>query len=396
MSPTARKWRSSTVPTASPWRWWNIPGAIEEIGLEFFLEGDERTEAIARKVIAGERLSVDDGLHLYSNSPLHLLGALADHAKRRSCGDDIYFCVNRHVNYSDYCVNECRFCAYFKKPGSPEGRRLSVNQVIEMLDSGYREFHIVGGCDPEPGLYYYLEMLSRMKKAYPETRRQCFTAVEIEHISRMSGLSVDECLDMMIAAGLEAIPGGGAEIFDAEVRREICPNKISGDAYLDVHRKAHEKGIKSNCTMLYGHIEEPVHRIEHLAKLRSLQDETGGFLAFIPLSFHPENTMYADLPGPGGIDDLRTIAISRLMLDNIPHIKAFWIMLGLKLAQVALHFGADDLDGTVVEEHITHRAGANTPVGIARNEIIRLIRGAGLVPVERDTLYKIFWRGDEG
>jgi aminodeoxyfutalosine synthase len=380
--------------TALPWRWLSIRGAIEEFGVEYFLDEDQEIEAIARKSVDGKRLSGDEGLRLYENASLHLLGALADHAKRRHCGDDIYFCVNRHVNYTDYCINECNFCAYYKKPGSSAGRRLSTGEIMKMLDSGYREFHIVGGCDPEPLLSYYLEMLSKMKKAYPDTRRQCFTAVEIAHIAKIAGMSVDDCLDMLIAAGLEAIPGGGAEIFDPEIRQKICPNKISGDEYLDVHRKAHGKGIKSNCTMLYGHIEEPRHRIDHLVKLRELQDETGGFLAFIPLSFHPENTKYENLKGPSGLEDLRTIAISRLMLDNIPHIKAFWIMLGLKLAQVALHFGADDLDGTVVEERITHRAGAETPVGIARNEIIRLIKGAGLVPVERDTLYKTYWRGD--
>jgi aminodeoxyfutalosine synthase len=266
---------------------------------------------------------------------------------------------------------------------------------MEHLGSGYREFHVVGGCDPELDLHYHLQALSQMRKAFPATRRQCYTAVEVEFIARNAGLNVDETLELMIGAGLEALPGGGAEIFDPVIRKQICANKISGDDWLDVHRKAHNKGVKSNCTMLYGTIEERKHRIDHLIKLRELQDETAGFLAFIPLPFHPENTGFGELPGPGGAEDLRTIAISRLMLDNIPHIKAFWIMLGLKLAQVALHFGADDLDGTVVEEIITHRAGAHTPIGIDYYDMVDLIKDAGLIPVERDTLYDIYWRWDK-
>ena len=364
------------------------------MGLEFFLNGDPDVACAARNAIDGKRLSFDEGLLLYESAPLHLLGTIADNAKRRLCGDDIYFCVNRHVNYSDYCVNECNFCAYFHKLGTESGKRIPVDEIIEMLGPGYREFHIVGGCDPKLDLEYHLELLSRMRESFPETRRQCYTAVEVEFIGRYSGLCIDETLDKMIEAGLDALPGGGAEIFDPEIRTKICPNKITGDQWLDIHRKAHGKGIKTNCTMLYGHIEEKRHRIAHLVKLRELQDETGGFLAFIPLPFHPENTGYPDLPGPGGVEDLRTIAISRLMLDNVLHIKAFWIMLGLKLAQVALHFGADDLDGTVVEERITHTAGARTPIGLAKDMIIHLIRDTGLVPVERDTLYEIYWRGD--
>lgn len=331
---------------------------------------------------------------LYERAPLHLLGTLADHAKRRVSGGDIYFCVNRHVNYSDYCVNECRFCAYFKSVGQGEGNRMTPDEFAGMLAPGYHEFHIVGGCDPELGLDYHLGLLSLMKGRYPETRRQSYTAVEIEFIARNASLGVDETLRMMIDAGLEAIPGGGAEIFDPVIRERICPNKITGDEWLDVHRIAHSMGLKSNCTMLYGHIESRAHRIDHLIRLRELQDETGGFLAFIPLPFHPENTGFADLPRTSGVEDLRTIAISRLMLDNIPHVKAFWIMLGVKLAQVALHYGADDLDGTVVKEIITHRAGAKTPEGITRDTIVDLIKDAGLVAVERDTLYETYWRDD--
>ena len=360
--------------------------------MEFFLAGDAELENAARKVVDGIRLDASEGLALCDGGSLHLLGALADHAKRRVSGDDVYFCVNRHVNYSDYCVNECRFCAYYKKVGNDAGERLSIEQFMERLGPGYREFHIVGGCDPGLDLHYHLMALSQMRKLYPYTRRQCYTAVEVDFIARNAELSIDETLSLLVGAGLEALPGGGAEIFDPEIRKRICPNKISGEAWLDVHRRAHNMGIKTNCTMLYGHIEGRRHRIDHLIRLRELQDETGGFLAFIPLPFHPENTCFSDLPGPDGTEDLRTIAISRIMLDNIPHVKAFWIMLGLKLAQVALHFGADDLDGTVVEERITHRAGARTPLGISYDEMVRLIRDAGLVPVERDTMYEIYWR----
>ncbi len=348
---------------------------------------------IAEKSAAGERLSREEGLQLLATPHLAALGALANMARQRLHGDRAYFIVNRHINYTNICVNRCRFCAFSRSPGDADAYVLSVAQCLEKAGSFRQgrvsEFHIVGGCHPNLTLDYYTALLSELRSRFPGVHLQAFTAVEIAHMARVSGVSVGECLERLREAGLGSLPGGGAEVFASRVRGQLCPQKLSGDGWLEVMRAAHALGIRSNCTLLYGHIETPAEVVDHLLRLRELQDETGGFLTFIPLAFHPENTQLArQVAGPSAMDHLRVLAVSRLLLDNIPHIKTFWIMVGLKLAEIALSFGADDVDGTVVEENITHAAGARTPEVLSIGEIERLIERAGRIPVERDTLYQ--------
>jgi len=348
---------------------------------------------IAGKAAAGQRLSREDGMQLLATRHLAAVGALANMARERLHGDRAYFIVNRHINYTNICVNRCRFCAFSRSPGDADAYVLSVEECLEKAGSfrGGRvsEFHVVGGCHPDLTLDYYTRMLSELRSRFPGVHLQAFTAVEIAHMARVSGISVRECLERLREAGLGSLPGGGAEVFSSRVRDQLCPQKLSGDGWLEVMRAAHPLGIRSNCTMLYGHIETPAEVVDHLLRLRELQDETGGFLAFIPLALHPENTQLAgQVAGPSAMDHLRVLAASRLLLDNIPHVKTFWIMVGLKLAEIALSFGADDVDGTVVEENITHAAGARTPEALSIGEIEGLIERAGRIPVERDTLYQ--------
>ena len=350
---------------------------------------------IVEKVEQGTRLGFEDGARLFNSNSLLAIGWAADLVRRRLNGDRTYYIVNRHINYTNICKNKCRFCAFSRKEGEPGAYAMGLDEIIRKAedarrDIDYTELHLVGGLHPELPLDYYVEMLSELKRRMPGVHMQAFTAVEIAHFAQISGLSVRDTLARLRDAGLGSLPGGGAEVFADRIRTELCPEKLPSDQWLDVMRTAHGLGIKSNATMLYGHIETPEERIEHMIRLRELQDETGGFMAFIPLSYHPEGTQLGAASGKkrtSGMDDLKTIAISRLMLDNFPHVKAFWIMLGLKLAQVSLHFGADDFDGTVVEEKITHMAGAETPEGLTVEDITRLIRETGTVPVERDTLY---------
>ncbi len=349
---------------------------------------------IAEKIAAGERLSAEDGALLIATPHLAAVGALANEVRERLHGDKTYFIVNRHINYTNICVNGCRFCAFSRPVGHPEGYVLTVDECVERAAAfrGGRvsEFHIVGGCHPDLPLRYYTDLLSALRARFPGVHIQAFTAVEIAHIARVEGITVEECLIRLREAGLGSLPGGGAEVFSPRVRAELCPLKLPGDDWLDVARTAHRLGIRTNCTLLYGHIETPEEVVDHLLRLRALQDETGGFLTFIPLAFHPEHTsLEGELPGPSAWDNLRMIAVSRLLLDNIPHIKVFWIMMGLRAAEVALSFGADDMDGTVVEEKITHSAGARTPEGLTVAQIRRLIARAGRTPVERDTVYNI-------
>ncbi|HUU30683.1 MAG TPA: aminofutalosine synthase MqnE [Phycisphaerae bacterium] len=344
------------------------------------------------KVTAGERLSREDGLALFESRDLPAVGRMADRVRRQRHGRRTYYVVNTHVNYTNRCENECPLCAFWAGPEDPCGYLLSVEKIIERIgpdvEAGATEIHIVGGLHPDVDLDYYLEMIGRLREAYPEVCLQALTAVEVEYAARKSGLGVGDVLRRLQGAGLTGLAGGGAEIFDPAVRRRLCPRKISADLWLDVHRQAHRLGLPSNATMLYGHIESYAQRVDHLLALRDLQDETGGFAAFIPLAFHPEGTRLANLSGPTAWDDLLTMAASRLLLDNVAHLKAFWIMLGPDVAQVALHFGADDLDGTVQHEEITHAAGARTPQCLGVADLIHLIRAAGGEPVERDTLYR--------
>ena len=344
------------------------------------------------KVLAGERITPGEGLRLLACRDLAVLGAMANVVRERLNGDRTYYVINRHINYSNVCVNACRFCAFSRRRGEAGAYEMGLEEIFRVAREGLAdpitELHIVGGLHPELPFAFYEAMLRGLKALAPDVHLQALTAVEIAHIAEVGGLSVREALERLVEAGLGSIPGGGAEVFSPELRRELCPTKLSGENWLGVMRTAHELGLRSNATMLYGHVETPAQIVEHLDRLRALQDETGGFMAFIPLAFHPEHTALAELPAPTGRRDLQLMAVSRIYLDNFPHLKAFWIMLGLKLAQVSLSFGADDLDGTVVEERITHAAGARTPQAMTVAALRALIEEAGRTPVERTTLYE--------
>ena len=354
---------------------------------------DKALEKIAEKVDVGERLSFDDGLALEASGDFLGVGALANAVREKKSGNDAFYINNRHINHTNICVNTCRFCAFSRKEGDDGAYAMSIAKVMEDAHKhdgeNFSEFHIVGGLHPDFPYSYYVEMIKRLHEDFPGTHLQAYTAVEIAYFAEISGKSVEEVLINLKDAGLGSLPGGGAEIFDDKVRRKICPEKIDADEWLSVHKTAHKIGMNSNATMLYGHIEKPEHRIDHLIRLREAQDESGGFLTFIPLAFHPKNTEYEKISRSSGVMDLKMIAISRLMLDNFDHIKAFWIMIGESVAQLALSFGADDMDGTVVEEKITHAAGAETAELLAKEKIERLIIEAGRVPVERDTVYNM-------
>lgn len=357
---------------------------------------------ILLRALDGERLSVDDGVRLFESDDITAIGAAANEIRRRINGDRTYYVVNRHVNYTDICKNRCTFCAYSRSEGEAGAYAMTIDEVMDRARSYYSqipftELHIVGGLHPTLPLDYYTGMLAAVKSEFPNVHIQAFTAVEIAHLAEISGLSVRDTLAALKDAGLGSLPGGGAEVFSPRVRGIICPEKIPATDWLDIMRQAHQLGIKSNSTMLYGHVETHRERVEHMVALRELQDETGGFMTFIPLKFHSSNTKLAHLAAPlNAIDDLKVYSIARLMVDNIDHIKVFWIMLGLKFAQVALSFGADDFDGTVVEEKITHRAGAETPEGLSVSELLRLIEETGTRPVERDTVYNEVIRDEAG
>ncbi|MBM3773591.1 MAG: aminofutalosine synthase MqnE [Acidobacteria bacterium] len=347
---------------------------------------------IRSKVEAGERLSYQEGLQLYRTTDILALGYLANLVRERRHGNLTFFNVNRHINPTDVCVASCRLCAFGKKARDPKAYTLSLEEVWHRAGEGWSEaateFHIVGGLHPELTLDWYCQMLRGLKERFPSVHLKAFTMVEIAYLAERSRLSVQETIERLIEAGVDSLPGGGAEIFCERVRRIICDHKITGEEWLETARTAHRLGLKSNCTMLYGHIENEEDRVDHLLRLRELQEETGGFATFIPLAFHPDNTALRHIPKTTGFDDIKNIAVSRLLLDNIPHIKAYWIMMTPRIAQVALRFGADDIDGTVVEERIYHDAGATTSQSLRRSELVGLIRKAGREPVERDTLYR--------
>lgn len=349
-------------------------------------------DEIKRKISNGESINRDEAVALFYSENIHQLGELAEKVSGRINSNRVYFIVNRHINPTNICVNRCKFCAFSRSKGEKDAYEMSLEDVIAQLREteqkiGYiSEVHIVSGLHPDWKFEYYLEMLSRIKKEFPAIGIKAFTAVEIDYFARKSGLTIEETLLKLKEAGLDIMPGGGAEIFNPEVRNKICPEKITGARWLEIIKTAHRLGIKTNATMLYGHLESYEDRVDHLVKLREIQDETGGFLAFIPLSYQPENTDIK-VPYLSGIDDLKTIAISRIVFDNIPHIKAYWIMLGEKLAQLALLFGADCLEGTVIEEKIAHSAGARSKKGNTLEELVHLIRETGKVPVERDSFY---------
>lgn len=357
---------------------------------------------VLRRALDGRRLSVDDGVRLFGSDDIHAIGATANEVRRRMNGGRAYYVVNRHINYTDICKNRCRFCAYSRSEGEPDAYAMTLDEILHRAGSEwdrmkFTELHIVGGLHPTLPLRYYTHMLSALKRQFPAVHIQAFTAVEIAHIAQVAGLPISDTLAALRDAGLGSLPGGGAEVFSPRVRGIICPEKMPASDWLAVMRQAHLLGIKTNSTMLYGHVETYRERVEHMVALRDLQDETHGFRTFIPLKFHPANTDLAHLASPmSSIDDLKLYSISRLVIDNIPHIKVFWIMLGLKLAQTALSYGADDFDGTVVEEKITHRAGAVTPEGLTVADITRLIEETGNVPTERDTIYNEVTRDEAG
>jgi aminodeoxyfutalosine synthase len=353
---------------------------------------DVRLRPILGKVQAGERLSFDDGIAMYRSPDILSLGYMANMVRERLHGNVTFFNVNRHINPTDVCVASCKLCAFGKRVRDPKAYTMSLDEVWHKAGEGYTEavteFHIVGGLHPELTLNWYCEMLRGLKDRFPQVHLKAFTMVEIAYLAQRSKISVSETLRRLIDAGVDSLPGGGAEVFSERVRRIICDHKIDGGQWIEVARTAHKLGLKSNCTMLYGHIETEEDRTDHLVKLRELQDDTGGFQTFIPLAFHPENTALDHISTTTGFADLKNIAIARLMLDNIPHIKAYWIMMTPRIAQIAQRFGSDDLDGTVVEERIYHDAGATTSQSLRRGELLRLIREAGREPLERDTLYR--------
>lgn len=349
--------------------------------------------AISDKVRSGERLTDDEALFLFESADLLSVGELAALANRRKNGAKVFFNVNRHINHTNICVNRCRFCAFSKTADEPDAYCYDLeeigNRAAEAATQGATEIHIVGGLHPDLPFDFYLDMLRTVRSVSRTLHIKAFTAVEIDYLARIAGLSVAETLARLKQAGLGSLPGGGAEILKKEVRDLLCPEKISGEKWLDIMREVHTTGLKSNATMLYGHVETYADRIDHMRRLRELQDETGGFQVFIPLAFQKDNNPLGHLKNPmsGGIDDLKTLAVSRLYLDNFANIKAYWVMLGEKIAQTSLCFGVNDLDGTVVEEKIGHDAGATSPQVMGREDIVNLIRKAGRIPVERDTLY---------
>lgn len=348
---------------------------------------------IAEKVYNQQRLSFEDGVRLFNSDDLLTVGQLANHVRERINGDITYYNVNRHLNYTNVCISDCGFCGFYRRVRHPEAYEWSVEECVEIARKAYnegaRELHIVGGLHPRLKFDYYTDLLSNLKRNFPDMHLKAFTMVELDHLATICRMTDEEVIEGLIAAGMDSCPGGGAEIFREPTRGKICAHKTSGERWIELAEKVHRHGIHTNATMLYGHIESYEDRVDHLIKLRELQDRTEGLMCFIPLAFHPEGTAISHLPGPSGIDSLKTIAVSRLMLDNVPHIKAYWVMLGKYIAQVALRFGANDLDGTINDGGTlmeSYLADGNRNF-LTKTEIEEMVRGAGRIPVERDTLY---------
>ena len=359
--------------------------------MNFFIQRSELRD-LYDKVVAGERVSEDDALRLFESKDLNALGAIADFVRQRKVGNRASYIINRYLNYSNYCILSCQFCSFARKKRDADGFQLSVEEMVqkarEALKTGITELHIVGGLHPSLPFSYYTDMLKALKGIDSKLQLKCFTAIEVLHLAWLAKKSVLDTLTELRAAGLDSLTGGGAEIFRKEVRSQIARGKESAEEYLDVHRTWHKLGQRSTCTMLYGHVECLADRVDHLRQLRALQDETHGFTALIPLAYQPEDNDIPVAHPPTGFDSLRTIAVSRIYLDNFPHITAYWVGLGLKLAQVALSYGADDLHGTIIEEHIFHMAGATSPQLQTEAEMIKAIREAGRTPVQRNTFYE--------
>jgi len=359
---------------------------------------DPALHPIADKVEVGERISRADAIALFETDDLLAVGGMADLANRRLNGDRVFYVANQHINPTNVCIlnKVCVFCSYGVRPLAEDAYTMSLEEVFAEAEAARRaptrEFHIVGGLHPKLPLSYYTDMIRGLKERHPHVHVKALTAVEIAHLARVEGIETKDVLREMIDAGLDAMPGGGAEVFSPAVRSTIADRKLVADEWLRVHREAHELGVPTNCTLLYGHVESAADRVDHMLLLRELQDETGGFSTFIPLAWHPDNTALGREMGvegkrTGGVDDLKALAVGRILLDNVPHIKTHWIMVTTRVSQIALSFGVDDLEGTVVLEKVTHTAGADTPLGLDLDEIVGLIRDAGKVPVERDSLY---------
>jgi aminodeoxyfutalosine synthase len=346
---------------------------------------------IINKIFNSERISPDEAIELVHTAPVHDLGQAACHARTRLYDKQAFFVYNQHLNFTNVCVNACRFCAFSKRPGQKGSYTLSIAQIEEAvasrLDEPIDEIHIVGGLNPELDYDYYLDLLKIVRKTRPDALLKGFTAVEIAFLSDKYGFSHEMVLEDFAAAGLDALPGGGAEVFSPALRQRLCPEKLSGARWLEIHEAAHKLSIPTNCTLLFGHIETWKDRIEHLLALRELQDKTGGFLCFIPLPYQPGHNELG-VRGPDGLDFMKMMAISRIFLDNIPHIKAYWAFAGIKAAQMGLWFGADDFDGTIVEERIGHAAGADTPKGLTTSQLKEYIESAGFDPVQRNSFFQ--------
>lgn len=364
-----------------------------------FSTDDATLHPIAEKVTAGERLNFEDGVALYRSGDILAVGWLANTVRERLHGDIAYFNVNRHINPTNVCVASCRLCAFGRKKGAEGTYTMALEEAWASAAQGYSEaiteFHIVGGLHPDLPLEYFLDLVTGLKERFPQVHVKAFTMVEVAFLAKRAKLTIRQTLERMRAAGVDSMPGGGAEIFADRVRSIICDHKIDGNEWLETAEIAHAIGLRSNATMLYGHVENDEDRVDHMLRLRAVQDRTGGFQTFIPLAFHPDNTALHHLPRTTGLTDIRQIAIGRLMLDNFAHVKSYWQMVSPKMAQIALRFGADDIDGTVVEEKIYHDAGATTPQGMRRQDLIRLITAAGRVPFERDTMYRAVSRTED-
>ena len=357
------------------------------------LTADRKAE-LTDKIESGERLSYVDGVDLYESDDLAWLGRLAHGLRTAKNSDVTYFNVNRHLNLTNVCAASCAYCSFERKPGAPDAYTMRVEEAVQkalaMKDDGLTELHIVNGLHPTLPWKYYPRVLRELKQALPSVALKCFTATEIHWFEQISGLGAEAILDELMDAGLESLTGGGAEIFDWDVRKQIVDHKTHWEDWSRIHRVAHHKGLRTPSTMLYGHIEEPRHRVDHVLRLRELQDETGGFAVFIPLRFHNDNNRLSHLPMAQPADVLKTFAVSRLLLDNVDHVKVFWVMHGLSTSQLALSYGADDMDGSVVEYKITHDAdGFGTPDKLTRDDLLELIRDAGFRPVERNTRYQV-------
>ena len=359
----------------------NRPELIEK------LCADKSLLAVLRKVEASERLSFEDGVRLLETDDLHTVGMMADMVKRRKSGDKVYFVVNRHINPSNICAISCKFCAFGKTKKSPDAYEMTTEQILGLLHDDLKEVHIVGGLHPDWEFGHYLNIVRAIREARPSCHIKAFTAVEIDWFSEISGKPVERVLEDLTAAGVNALTGGGAEILHPDIRKKICAPKTVATKWEEIHKLAHGMGIPTNATILYGHLEKPFHVIDHFERLRNLEDEAPGFFAFIPVLFQPANTGLKDIPPFPASYDMKIHAAARLFLDNIPHIKAYWITLGEKAAQVALHYGASDADGTIMREKIIHDAGAPSELGHSRDFMVNMIKNAGYVPVERDALY---------